>query len=450
MSAATASSARITAPAPAIPAPIRARIGPVAMFTSARPDVSKITLRAAAIMIASIFHLLLLGARMGKQPPSPQGKRLALFLDGTWNTVSDNTNVWRMRALIAAQSADGAEQRAYYSTGLGTKFGERLRGGAFGRGINTAIISAYEWLIENYADGDEIFIFGFSRGAYTARSLSGFIAKCGLLQSGAPLGVNQLYKRYRSKDARTIMTLHEAPGRADFSDEETWMMSYARVVPIKFVGVYDTVGALGVPFPSFRKLFGGTYQFLNTGLRRSNDYAFHAIAIDEHRKSFSPTLWTTQNAANAAPRSIGKTEQRWFVGAHANVGGGCFTDPLAQRPLDWLAGKAESVGLAFKASFDVPDEAKGPIADSFAQFMWGLYRIIRLGRRHYRGIDVPPPGEGSAKTINETIDHSVFARARSDAGYRPPNLLAWAKAKGVSLHEMKMAVRADDPATTAD
>lgn len=113
-------------------------------------------------------------------------KRLALFLDGTWNTVSDNTNVWRMRALIAAQSADGAEQRAYYSTGLGTKFGERLRGGAFGRGINTAIISAYEWLSENYDDGDEIFIFGFSRGAYTARSLSGFIARCGLLHSGAP------------------------------------------------------------------------------------------------------------------------------------------------------------------------------------------------------------------------------------------------------------------------
>jgi uncharacterized protein (DUF2235 family) len=383
---------------------------------------------------------------MEKSPAPPKRKRLALFLDGTWNTVSDNTNVWRMRALIAAQSADGAEQRAYYSTGLGTKFGERLRGGAFGRGINTAIISAYEWLIENYADGDEIFIFGFSRGAYTARSLSGFIAKCGLLQSGAPLGVNQLYKRYRTKDMRTIMTLHEAQSRADFSDEETWMLNYARVVPIKFVGIYDTVGALGVPFPLFRKLFGGTYQFLNTGLRVTNDYAFHAIAIDEHRKPFSPTLWTTKNAVNARPRPLEKTEQRWFVGAHSNVGGGCFTDPLAQRPLDWLAGKAESLGLAFKASFDVPDEAKGKIADSFACFMWGLYRILRLGRRYYRGIGVPPKKEGpEAKTINETIDHTVFARLQSDASYRPPNLLAWAKKKGVNLHEVTGSVKVDEP-----
>ena len=99
-------------------------------------------------------------------------KRLALFLDGTWNVVSDNTNVWRLRSLFAPVGADGCEQCTYYSTGLGTKFGEKVRGGMFGSGIDTAITSAYEWLIENYESDDEIFIFGFSRGAYTARSLS--------------------------------------------------------------------------------------------------------------------------------------------------------------------------------------------------------------------------------------------------------------------------------------
>src|SRR5690348_13493692 len=144
-------------------------------------------------------------------------KRLALYLDGTWNQVSDNTNIWRFRALFLPMSADGCEQRAYYSTGLGTKFGEKISGGLFGAGIDTAITSAYEWLMDHYADGDEIFIFGFSRGAYTARSLSGFVSKCGLLQKGAPLGVNQLFMRYRRPNQRTIRELQAAPNQNDFS-----------------------------------------------------------------------------------------------------------------------------------------------------------------------------------------------------------------------------------------
>src|SRR5262249_4969885 len=123
-------------------------------------------------------------------------KRLALFLDGTWNVVKDNTNVWRLNALLGSRSSDGCEQLAYYSTGIGTKFGDRVRGGMWGSGIDTKITDAYEWLIKNYGADDEIFIFGFSRGAYTARSLAGCIHKCGLLQPGAPLGVNQLYRRY--------------------------------------------------------------------------------------------------------------------------------------------------------------------------------------------------------------------------------------------------------------
>src|SRR4051794_12932762 len=158
--------------------------------------------------------------------PSVPKKRLALFLDGTWNVVSDNTNVWRLRSLFAATDADQREQRAYYSTGLGTKFGERIRGGMFGRGIDTAITSAYEWLIDNYEIGDEIFIFGFSRGAYTARSLSGFISTCGLLRRGAPLGVNQLYIRYRTQHSRTIRTLISEKDSAESKPnfEERWML----------------------------------------------------------------------------------------------------------------------------------------------------------------------------------------------------------------------------------
>ena len=301
-------------------------------------------------------------------------KRLALFLDGTWNEDNDNTNVWRLRSLYAPASEDGCEQRAYYSAGLGTKFGEKVRGGMFGSGIDTAITSAYEWLMANYAPGDEIFIFGFSRGAYTARSLSGFVSKCGLLQRGAPLGVNQLFKRYRRAGAKTIRALIAGErGGDEFRFEEQWMLKYAQPVEIKFIGVFDTVGALGVPFPIYRRLKGEAYPFLNTGLRRNNEYAFHALAIDEHRKAFMPTLWTNMGAVHATPRPIERTEQRWFIGAHTNVGGGCFNDALAQLPLKWLERKAEACGLAFTDEFAMEQNAATtPISDSYASFARGF------------------------------------------------------------------------------
>jgi len=123
----------------------------------------------------------------------PEKKRLALFLDGTWHAVADNTNVWRMKSLCAPQSTDGRAQLVYYNPGVGTQFGSRIRGGMFGYGLDQVVIDAYEWLIDHYEEGDEIFIFGFSRGAYCARSLAGLVAKCGLLRPGAPLGVKQIY-----------------------------------------------------------------------------------------------------------------------------------------------------------------------------------------------------------------------------------------------------------------
>jgi uncharacterized protein (DUF2235 family) len=395
-------------------------------------------------------------ATTGPEPSSPAGvprkKRLALFLDGTWNKVSDNTNVWRFRALIAQTSADGSEQRAYYSTGLGTKFGEKIRGGMFGQGINTAITTAYEWLIDNYEPEDEIFIFGFSGGAYTARSLSGLVSKCGVLDSGAPLGVNQLYCRYRRPEEKTIRQLIEdqKAGRTDFKREERWLLAYSRPVPIKFIGVFDTVGALGVPFPVFHRLFGSAYPFLNTGLRLNNEYAFHALALDEHRKAFAPTLWTNMGAPNAAPRPIERTEQRWFVGAHANVGGGCFDDALVQIPFSWIEQKASAIGLAFRKDFPLDSAAaSGDISDSFANFVHGLYRLARLNRRYYRPIGIAPKEEGEGvKVINETIDSSVFYRWRLLNDYRPPSLQQWAERFDIDPATVTRSVRAEDPSVS--
>src|SRR3954471_149105 len=135
---------------------------------------------------------------------APESKKLAVFLDGTWNAVADNTNVWRMKSLCATASSEGAPQLVYYDIGVNGFFG-----GMVGKGLSQNVREAYEWLIDNYNPGDDVFIFGFSRGAYTARSLSGLIAKHGLLKPGSPLGVAQLYERYKRSDDRTLWKLGE-------------------------------------------------------------------------------------------------------------------------------------------------------------------------------------------------------------------------------------------------
>jgi uncharacterized protein (DUF2235 family) len=170
-------------------------------------------------------------------------KRLAIFLDGTWNTLSNDTNVWRLKSL----TAETADQRVYYSQGVGTRRGEATRGGITGYGIDDEIIEAYTWLIQNFDEGDDIFIFGFSRGAYTARSLSGLICKCGVLKLGAPLSIEQLYARYRLYNATTIRSLLASGLPKDASLEDQWLVKYSRATKIKFVGVWDTVGSLGLP-----------------------------------------------------------------------------------------------------------------------------------------------------------------------------------------------------------
>ena len=385
--------------------------------------------------------------------PNHQPKRLALFLDGTWNTVDDNTNVWRLKCLCANRDARGVGQLVYYDAGLGTQFGEKLRGGVLGYGLGKNLKDAYEWLIDNYNPGDDIFIFGFSRGAYTARSLAGFVAICGLLKPGAPLSINQLYARYaRESDA----TIWELPDKAagDLTFEERWMLKYSQPVPIEFIGVWDTVGALGIPLFSIEGLSRSTLGFLQTGLRISIQHAFHALAIDEHRKSFSPTLWTknihkgAHAAPSAPPRPVDKTEQRWFVGAHANVGGGYQNDTLAQLPLEWMMRKAALHGLAFRDVLTIDEDAvHGQISDSFGAFLKGGYRILKFWHPYYRPIGAPPidSTEKTTNNVNETIDVSVFHRWRKVSNYRPKNLTDWARRHDIEIAALRESVRADNP-----
>jgi len=385
-------------------------------------------------------------------------KRVAVFLDGTWNTVNDNTNVWRLKSLLAAAAADGTRQVAYYHKGVGTSFGTHGRGGMFGYGLNDEIIRAYEWLIDNYNLGDELFIFGFSRGAYTARSLSGFIGKCGLISIGAPLSVKELYDRYRRGSAvATISELlvQQKEGKKDVGIEERWMLKYSQIINIDFLGVWDTVGALGLPFGNLPILGKADMQFLNTGLRVSNKFAFHALAVDEHRKAFAPTLWTVDYAKGAPSphhhRPLSQVEQRWFVGAHSNVGGGCQKDVLPQLPLRWIMDKAACRGLTFRRDLDLDKPNKPPlISDSYSEFIGGVYKVLTLGQRYYRPIG-PDPAPSSATelraNVNETIDASVFERWQTDDSYRPQNLAEWAKRRSIDLGKVKTSLRADSAET---
>jgi uncharacterized protein (DUF2235 family) len=372
--------------------------------------------------------------------------------------VNDNTNVWRLKSLCAASITDGLEQRIYYSPGVGTKFGQIVRGGIFGCGLNDEIIDAYQWLIEHYEPGDELFIFGFSRGAYTARSLSGLISKCGLLVAGAPLSVKQLYDRYRQASKpdtiRELIAARDAGQTQDLTLEEQWILKYSQAIDVEFLGVWDTVGALGLPFGHLPWFGRSNMNFLNTGLRLSNKFAFHALAIDEHRTAFAPTLWTVDAPQEDPPpkaRTLAQVEQRWFVGAHANVGGGYQSDLLPQLPLKWMMDKAALRGLAFRHDVELdPHPESSPVCDSYDEFMHGAYKLVTRDKPFYRPIGDAPSRSStitSRYTINETIDGSVFDRWRADRTYRPANLARWAEQYKADPSAIFGAILANEPAS---
>jgi hypothetical protein len=321
-------------------------------------------------------------------------RNLAVLFDGTWNNRRTRTNVIRMRESIRTVGRADAEQPCCYEEGVGTQWHSRVTGGAFGRGLSENILEGYAWLSRWHRAGDRIFIFGFSRGAYTARSLGGLIRKCGLLNTVTAETLRAAYDLYRDK------SVHPDDPRAVAFRE-----AHSRETRIRFIGVWDTVGALGVPLSAvpFSRDY---YQWHDTELSKIVDYACHALALDEQRKDFAPTVWT-----KAKPENV-KVEQRWFAGSHSDVGGG-EGGRLPNLALRWLQDMAAEAGLVLHGKLRLgPDDALAPISDSFAQFMFGLYRFFR--RRHPRAF-----GAG----VNEKVDESVWQRWRADPSYRPAALL---------------------------
>jgi uncharacterized protein (DUF2235 family) len=403
----------------------------------------------------------------GGETPAPRLHRIAACFDGTWNTDRSNTNVSRLFRKIADLNSACPEQARFYDEGVGTKWGERLRGGMLGMGLDRNIRDGYAWLgtqfplgldpasardPDGFLVGPQLFLLGFSRGAFTARSLAGLINYLGLPKLGgeavveptAPLRdhpvVREAWALYAARPTRARRDeAQRSPGIQREIDEHDQKLQRFRAtnafypVRIEFLGVWDTVGALGIPRVLDYKWiprFSSQYLFHDTQLGRAVQNAYHAVAIDEQREPYCVTLWT------ASAESRAHVEQRWFPGAHADVGGGYEDTLLPDPPLAWIAAKAAGHGLHFvndraatppsvpqpPAAFDLDGrEYLSPVHDSYAEFMDGTYRVLRTlpgaGGRVYRRMLVAADGIGQA------VDQTALKKLDADPAYRPPNLV---------------------------
>jgi len=330
-------------------------------------------------------------------------KRIITCSDGTWNkpNSSENgkhtrTNVQKLFDYVLHES-NGVTQIKYYDEGIGASGSKlaRIFNGATGKGIDDNIQDAYKFICWNYQPGDEIYLFGFSRGAYTARSLGGLIRKCGIIKKNDLNLIAEAYKMYRDQNV--------APDDATAMAFKT-AYSYLPMPNIKFIGVWDTVGALGIPLSWFQWYNKKKYQFHDTTLSSSVEYAYHALAIDEKRTNFIPTLWQQSVKAKSTNQVL---EQRWFAGVHSNVGGGYPDEGLADISLQWMIDKAIAAGLSFDMEC-VKENVKPNVHGVFYESRSGFYKITKPFIR---------------KVIADTfIDSSVNERMKLLADYKPTNI----------------------------
>lgn len=343
---------------------------------------------------------------------------LIVCCDGTWNTPDQEdrgipapTNVvklWNCLKDTAKHDDQEVEQLSYYHPGVGTEGGlsSKLTGGVYGRGISQNIMSAYEWLARHYEQSDDqVYLYGFSRGAYTVRSLAGMLSRCGLLK------LRDLKPAEGWKRVRAAYEQGYRDGEDDWTDGEDWAFHYKAKAKgkVRFLGVWDTVGALGVPDDlAILNLFDvpRNWKFHDTKLSDLVHHARQAVAIDEMRASFSPTLWSHPNS--------NKVKQVWFAGVHGDVGGGNAASGLSDIALDWMIKESKSLKkhpLAFKEG--MTDQIKPNPQGLLHNSLSGVFGKLRTQPR-------PIP------EIKEHADHvhpSVVARQDSppltQSPYRP-------------------------------
>jgi uncharacterized protein (DUF2235 family) len=334
-------------------------------------------------------------------------KRIVLFCDGTWNRPDGGanfsecqTNVVKMANALAPFSADGITQLLYYDAGIGTEgpLLHRLYDGVTGAGLNENILQAYRFVIDHYNLGDELYLFGFSRGAFTVRSLAGLIRNSGILRRENIGMIPKAYALYRFRSKRYHPKELEATlFRRSFAVAET--------TRIKFIGVWDTVGALGNPLV-WNGVVNSRNRFHDTKLSTTVDFAYQALALNEQRSNFRPSLWHQQLGAISQV-----LEQVWFVGVHSDIGGGYPESGLSDISLCWMLTKAAECKLSFEW---IPTNV-----DVMAQIHQSYSGFYKLWPRFIRSVDI---GTQDADT-HESLHWSVFQRINRDNRYRPANLM---------------------------
>jgi hypothetical protein len=332
-------------------------------------------------------------------------KRLVICCDGTWQRLESPspTNVERIAQAVRSQDSQGVSQTIHYQAGIGTwDWIDKMLGGAFGIGIDQHIQLAYLFLALNYDPGDEVYFFGFSRGAYTVRSLAGMLNRCGLVKEENIRHIRDAYRLYRlprdltSQQQREIGKFRAA--RCISSDFEICLLA-----------CFDTVGALGVPnqIPWLDKIFNDRLRFHDTTISGIVRHALHACAIDERRKPFDVTPmirnWSLSDQS---------VEQAWFVGDHGCIGGGDSEKvALSNITLQWMMARVKELGLSLELDFSAQSDSEK--SDCLEDFEPDLGFIYRLTGSANRGIS---PEE-------DLIHESALERFLQKDQYQPATLV---------------------------
>lgn len=363
-------------------------------------------------------------------------KNIILSSDGTGNSggKGHGTNVWRLHTALDryGHRVDPTlrPQIAFYDDGVGTERGKflKLAGGALGLGLGRNIRELYTFLVNNYEPGDRIYLFGFSRGAYTVRLLAGFITSCGILKrAGYPTDkalredVKSLFKSFKKARFSTEVSDWLNGFRQGDSEQDNAATSELPVhtdIRIAFMGVWDTVDAYAIPSDwlarQVQRVLFISFRDVDNTLSPQVDSACHAVAVDDERRTFHPVLWREENANDRE-----RINQVWFPGVHSNVGGGYPKQGMSWVSLEWMMDNAATAGIRFVKEdvdqFRENKDAADKLYDSRAGFGgYYAYKVRDIGELHKEFV---------SKTTNPRIHVSLFERVKKRVqGYAPGNL----------------------------
>ena len=352
---------------------------------------------------------------------------MIILLDGTWQTDKGDqppTNVVRLRDLILpkiGKEPNATYQYIYYDSGVGSGGSPTSRSwaGITGNGLEDIVRGAYRALCHRYEEGMEVYVFGFSRGAFSARSLVGYINAAGLLKA----------EHCSSGQEKKAWDFYRKPLRYRIPAEkrELVKLCWTRTPQIKCLGVFDTVGARGIPFSLLRYRNEERYGFHDTTLSSIVDYAFHALALDEKRRHYIPTLWSY--AFHHNNKGI---EQVWFPGCHSDVGGGVDSEGLSSLPLYWMIRRLQDNKLGLVLEPKGVQKVKKD-RDATAAMLGGnglLYRTLSIPPA-LRKVSQTRPNESDElfvglarhlRPMREAVHWSVFVRREVTGSYIPANV----------------------------